>query len=153
MKSHSEFYKWMCLLTLLCLSSNLFGDSFEGEVKARKVASAFFNKKCKTVKRNTSDLHLYKTVGNGFLFGPEQGPGFVWVVEGDNEPLICGYSMTTEAKEVDIPVSLAQSMNIQSVNTIATNVKTEPIAPLLTSVWDQVAPYNGMCPYYKYDDG
>lgn len=153
MKSHSVFYKWMCLLTLLCLSSNLFGDSFEGEVKARKVASAFFNKKCKTVKRNTSDLHLYKTVGNSFLFGPEQGPGFVWVVEGDNEPLICGYSMTTEAKEVDIPVSLAQSMNIQSVNTIATNVKTEPIAPLLTSVWDQVAPYNGMCPYYKYDDG
>lgn len=151
-KSHLNL-KFLSVTFLLFLSLGLRADELRKETEARIVAENFYKGKSKTLKRSVLDLRLYRALNNGYIYVPSGGEGFVCVAEAKGEPVVCGYSMTTDVRNVSVPSTLNDFLSAGMVTTDEHDEITEPIEPLLSSVWDQVAPYNGMCPYYKYDDG
>lgn len=125
------------------------------EACARQAATDFLRGRMKTAaKRTVSDLRLWRETRNGYVFTPSVGGGFVWI-EGDADaPAVLGYSLEGEVRGTKIPDILACLMeNGAGHRAVAPKRQVTPVPPLLSSVWNQDAPFNGLCPYYHYDNG
>ncbi len=125
------------------------------EVSARECAAAFLNGKGKVFKRSSGSLHLLHSDKGGYVFTPSDGQGFVWIGGSGGNPSVAGYSLTGDVRAVSMPSVWAEVMSVSPDVRDRRDrpERTEPVAPLLSSVWVQDAPYNGKCPYYRYADG
>ncbi len=120
---------------------------------ARKVAGRFLQEKTGMQKRKVTDLQLFRTTkGGGYVFIPADGRGFVWVLGNKEEARVVGYSLTSDVSEELFP-QVMESLSYPDAKHLVVRQTAQPIPPLLSSVWEQTAPYNGLCPYYRYDDG
>lgn len=99
--------------------------------------------------------------GTCYLFAPENGEGFVLVAESPDGMRPVGYSETGLLTQQDMPEALVSLMhgyatrNTYSLHGSATGMReaVSPVSPLLKSRRSQYEPYNGMCPYYTYENG
>ncbi len=122
------------------------------EKEALRVAVEFWQGKNVKLRRGVAELHTERKTGNGYVFTPASGNGFIWVEEAEETPRVCGYSLTSDVRGTALP-ALLSSLTGRGGWRAHPSGHTEPVAPLLTSVWNQTPPYNGMCPYYRFDDG
>ncbi len=146
MKMHLVLCAW---LWLACGGLLRAGGGTE---EAWRTASAFWTEKHGALKRTSPALRLWQSVPGGYVFVPAEGAGFVWVDESVEGPAVRGYSLTADVCREAVPECLAGLMNAGGAR-VARRTRTEPVAPLLSSVWTQLEPYNGMCPYYRNEDG
>lgn len=137
----------LCALILLISSAEPAWSDENKAAEAQQTAQAFWNGKKMTLKRTTADLQLFRRVGKGYVFVPAEGEGFVCVA-GD-EARVCAYSLTGEAG-TEVPSFLIGMM--QNKAAAASSEDMTAVSPLLSSVWNQDSPFNGLCPYYIYDD-
>lgn len=106
-------------------------------------------------------LHEVQEENTGFyVFNVGEKEGFVLVSADDRTPAIIGYA----SRGAIVPESLPENMQhwmqeyerqismldqIEAVN-IADSPQRNPVAPLMTSLWNQGSPYNYMCPTDSY---
>lgn len=147
---YKKYIRILSLCGVMMCCWNVSAQSLEE--KARNVAQEFLQLKNDVCKRSSSELKLIYSTPKSFVFSPQFNPGFVWVSQVDGEPVVCGYAMDVDVNNTPIPTALEAYIK-RGVYHIEEFGATEPIKPLLSSTWDQIAPYNGMCPYYKYDNG
>ena len=149
----------LCLLVLACCGTvAVRADLSLTETSAREVAMAFWQRKGGVAKRGYGAtgvgdaMQLLYAVRSGYVFVPSGGKGFVWVAGSAGQPVVAGYSLTSDVREAACPAVLSGWMNASGPLSGGER-SSVPVPPLLTSVWHQDAPYNGLCPYYRDDDG
>ena len=125
------------------------------EQTARLCATDFWQKKHPAHKRLVPEMVLYHAGSNGYIFVPSEEGGFVWIGGQGDAPVVKGYSTVSQIRDKAMPEILRFCLDNATIPATATkdDVFTETVSPLLTSEWEQASPYNGLCPYYKYDDG
>lgn len=130
------------------------GQSLDESVAWRK-AGEFWKEHTTGKTRVSDELTVYRRLNGSYLFTPVHESGFIWVGGTDEAPAVLGYSETTDITDASLPKMLQYWMNSAAVHQPAKAVTAgyEPVEPILSSRWAQGAPYNGMCPYYHYDDG
>ena len=126
------------------------------EQRARQAAREFFAKKeavrlsqaavCPDEMEFRQRGRLYELVGNR---------SFVWLSGREDAPLVVGYGMAKQ--DAPLPPALAALRSAAERGTCleenAPRYTSETVAPLLTTVRHQSAPYNNACPYYIDDKG
>lgn len=128
---------------------------FLAESVAWQKAGEFWAEHTVGKTRASDELLMYRQLNGSYIFTPVRQPGFVWVGGTNEVPAVLGYSEVTDITDAPLPEMLRYWMNSAVVHQPAKtrSVVTEPVEPLLSSRWAQGAPYNGLCPYYRYDDG
>ena len=146
------FVSWTLFWGLM--SVPVMGQHLEKH-KAKQAAEAFWQQRLKSRIRTSDELILYKQFNGSYLFTPVHDSGFIWVGGTSEYPSVLGYSETTAIAGVKMPDLLRSWMGSEAVHEAVKKrtVVCEPVEPLLSSRWAQGAPYNGMCPYYRFDDG
>ena len=126
------------------------------EQRARQAAREFFAKKeaarlpraavCPDEMEFRQRGRLYELVGNR---------SFVWLSGREDAPVVVGYGMAKQ--DAPLPPALAALRSAAERGTCleenAPRYTSETVAPLLTTVRHQSAPYNNACPYYIDDKG
>ena len=155
------------LSSLLLFATTVFAGPIDPE-KATEIASGFWNRTAKApngilklVPRSNmakagGRLQTKEQTPGFYIFTPENEKGFV-IVSGDDElPAVIGYSTTAKAGEM--PPALCDLLNVYDMyvedvrNGVvkpvkpATTTTNSNIEPMLTTTWNQNAPYNLMCP-------
>lgn len=101
-----------------------------------------------------------------YVFGNEDNEGYV-VIAGDDVAVssVLGYSRTGTFDIENIPCNLRNWLeeygrqltyarkNLSSIKAFPRDNIRESISPLITSKWDQGAPYNNLCPIDSYTGG
>lgn len=126
------------------------------EYEAKTFAADFWNNMHQAKCRNVLNMRLLYSATNGYLYVPENDRGFVWVSGENGYPVILGYGSEMLTSESDMPDMLRQWMNTKpsSKGLVRTSKNVgKAVKPLLDSEWTQDAPFNNLCPYYRYDDG
>lgn len=145
------------ILCVLCCAgcAGRLSAQLPDEATARAYAADFLGGKGAVAKRSAGGLNLLRSEKAGYVFAPSDGQGFVWVGGTAGRPVVVGYSLTGDVRGAAMPSVLAEVMDAgPDVRALRDEPeRTEPVAPLLSSVWVQDAPYNGKCPYYRYADG
>jgi hypothetical protein len=98
-----------------------------------------------------------------YLFADQSNQYFVIISGDESMPQVLGYGVQqTSARRSTgtLPTTLQEWLKLyeeelknrkdKETNTATTCI---PVAPLLQDDWQTYAPFNGACPYYKYDDG
>ncbi len=138
-------------------------------VAARFAADSFFASQnaaavgMLTISTTQSAVNL-KTFPQAFL--ATKGNAFVLIHRNDELPEVLGYgtfssdktemSTTAEGVSPTLPPvlrSLLTAKSIKPTNDVSPIGTFRPVAPLLTTVRHQSAPYNARCPYYLHSDG
>lgn len=145
------FLLGLCGVGCVCRLSAQLPD----EAAARAYAADFLGGKGMVAKRSADGLHLLHSEKGGYIFTSSDGQGFVWVGGAGGRPAVVGYSLTGDVRGVPMPRVLSEAMDaMPDVRALRDEPeRTEPVAPLLSSVWVQDEPYNGKCPYYRYASG
>ena len=81
----------------------------------------------------------------GYFFDDGAG-GFVWAAADDTLPPVLGYGVS-RGGELPPPLRQAAPAGRATIRSV------QPVAPMLTMVRHQNAPYNAACPHYRADDG
>ena len=134
------------------------------EQAARQAAARFFADKATRFTASagqTPPVLAYTAQNNRFyIFNRAQAGGFVIVAGDERLPQVLGYGTTGAFSPSNIPVAMQDWMDemnreisyLQSHSgaTVHFPVKrATPVGPLMTTRWDQGAPYNNMCPTYS----
>ena len=141
--------------------------------QALQQAQSFLQQAPSGMKRSQAaapQLKMAGRVSGLYIFNAEQSQGFVIVSNDDRTAPILGYSQTGNLDPDNMPCNMRawlqgyadeiawlnehdiQPAASQAPYHRASAVK-EPIAPLIKTHWDQDAPYNDQCPYYKNGSG
>ena len=134
---------------------------------ARQVANQFFNAKTSRfmASANQTALQLAYTAEaeRFYIFDRREGPGFVIVAGDDRLPQVLGYSTTGTFDSDNLPLAMQDwmaEMNreiayLQTHSGVKAHkpVQRTPVAPLMTTRWDQSWPYNLLCPTYTLGNG
>ena len=160
--------RFAVLIVLMALSLRhafLYAQDGAAGGRALCVAREFYHQRMSSTnavrtRSLSSDLQYATSVGQCSLFTPADERGFV-LTAGTDHPVVVGYSLEAPAHGVMPAVlsGLLQGVDEAGLEGMAgqtpgsTTVSYYPVPPLLRSVWCQTAPFNGMCPYYRYDDG
>lgn len=106
-----------------------------------------------TKKENggADELRLRATTAGGYLFAADEG--FVIVAKDGDAPEILGYGFNESAGNIPDALRIFLSRAGGAIFYPPTGAEWRAVAPLLTTVRHQEAPYNNLCPYYLYDDG
>lgn len=155
------------LLSLLLLSTTVFAVPIDPE-KAFEIANDVWNSTTGTAKTTLKQIPRARMAKAGsriktdkknpgfYVFAPENEQGFVIVSGDDALTPVIGYSTSGTAGEM--PTALCDLLNVYDMyvddvrNGIVEPVQCTAaptgveIAPLLTTTWNQSAPYNNMCP-------
>ena len=133
------------------------------ESAARQMAAQFFATQAPRYAASstgTTPRLAYTAEANRFyIYDRSQGNGFVVIAGDDRLPQVLGYSDNGFFTTNDIPLPMQDwmaEMNreiafIQSHSRALVHKpvpQENPVAPLLTTQWDQGAPYNNLCPTY-----
>ncbi len=139
------------------------------EADARRVANKFFAQKSArfTAPSVSSPARLAYTaeLGRFYVFDRGAQGGFVVVAGDDRIPQVLGYGAKGDFSAPSLPPAVQYWMDemsrqiayLQAHPGVATAHKPAPhvaiVGPLLTSQWDQGAPYNNYCPEYTLPSG
>ena len=139
------------------------------EAEARQVADRFFASqpaKFSTPSGRVADVRITYTAEQGRYYVFERGNngGFVVVAGDDRLPQILGYGSEGDFSSPDIPAAVQYWMNemnrqiayLQSHDEAVAHSpapQATAVAPLMTTLWDQDAPYNDLCPTYTDSKG
>ena len=115
---------------------------------ARERAASWFASYSSTRAVETEQLRLEDISPSAYLFS--NGSRFALIASDDGLPTILGYGMKTEG---EIPPALKAYLAAGKYPHFVNKQKYEPVAPLLTFVRHQSAPYNNYCPLYKNSSG
>ena len=138
------------------------------ETAARQVADNFFATKIhkSSLQGNKGTLRLAYTAQSNRFYVFDRGAqgGFVIVAGDDRLPQVLGYgdkgdfSATVQSpsvqywmKEMNRQIAYLQTHNNATAYIPAK--RATAVAPLMTTQWDQGAPYNNLCPTYTTDGG
>lgn len=167
-------YKTMKRTILLFLSVMMTVIMTAGDVtpqQALQQAQKFLQQTPSGMKRSQAEVPQLKMAGRVsglYVFNAEQNQGYVIVSNDDRTVPILGYSETGTLDLDNMPCNMhawlqgyadeiawLNEHNIQPTASqiprrTASAVKA-PIAPLVKTQWNQDAPYNNNCPYYKKD--
>lgn len=136
--------------------------------QALQQAQNFLQQTPMGMKRSQAEVPQLKMAGRVsglYVFNAERNQGFVIVSNDDRTMPILGYSETGNLDPDNMPCNMRAWLqgyadeiawldehNVQLTGVAdsrrASAVKT-PIAPLVKTHWNQDAPYNNQCPYYK----
>ena len=157
----------VCLMTINMTARNVTPD------QALQQAQNFLQQTSSSMRRSHTAVPQLKMAGRVsglYVFNAEQDQGFVVVSNDDRTAPILGYSQTGSLDPDNMPCNMRawlqgyadeiawlnehniQSSASQAPHHRASAVK-EPIAPLIKTHWNQDAPYNDLCPYYKNGSG
>ncbi len=150
------------MIVLLWLSAvHAMADGI-GYQEAVGVAREFFSRRDVVKKHKAKSVAprlLLSGRNNGYyLFTQPQEDGFVVVGGSGRQAGILAYSEQGRLTDGALPPALAALLKAydrrRSFEAAATTrMPGKAVPPLLQSVRHQETPYNGMCPYYTYDDG
>ena len=139
-----------------------------GEMAARQVADQFFSAKSSRLAAPAaqSAIRLAYTAENDRFYVYDRGArgGFVVVSGDDRLPQVLGYGESGDFSSINLPPSVKywlDEMNRQIAYLQAHDdaVAHQPakrvnaVAPLISTRWDQGAPYNDQCPTYTTPSG
>lgn len=134
------------------------------ESAARQTAAQFFAEKSSRSSASSGSLSLqlaYTAQDNHFyIFNRGQQDGFVIVAGDERLPQVLGYGNTGAFTSSDIPLPMQDWMTemnreIAYLKTHSKAVVHHPVkrsvavAPMVTTRWNQDAPYNNLCPTYN----
>ena len=138
------------------------------EMEARQVASQFFSAKSSrmTASAGRSEIRLAYTAEHErfYVFNRGQNGPFVVVAGDDRLPQVLGYGESGDFSAAILPPAVQYWMDemnrqIAFLQSHADAAAHQPakqaraIGPLLTTRWNQDAPYNDMCPTYSSANG
>lgn len=163
------------LLLLICIIASAEPVSTD---KARQTAATFFSQHGKTFSSSAQPakaLSRNQTTNSSayyYIFNADEGSGYVIVSGDDRTKQVLGYSDSGKFDEANMSdnmkswlqcyadeIKYIQDNNITAASSAkkssAINGSTvrHAIAPLMSSKWDQRAPYNQSCPMYTASDG
>lgn len=152
--------KTYLLLFLLVLCCSVAHAAPVDSLDAVRVAKAFLAGQSATKRvgaLSSVQLTLQKKNAAAYLFSSLDGR-FVLTAADDALPSVLGYGMGAGE---EIPSGLQQLMLQYEQNFARKDSRlaerslrnTEPVAPLLSAVRHQKAPFNGACPYYLHSNG
>ena len=150
------------MMTIIMTAGNVTPE------QALQQAQNFLQQTPSGMKRSQAEVPQLKMAGRVsglYVFNAERNQGFVIVSNDDRTAPILGYSETGNLDPDNMPCNMRAWLqgyadeiawlnehNVQPaaspVSRRASDVK-EPIAPLVKTHWNQNAPYNDQCPYYK----
>lgn len=126
------------------------------EQRARQAAREFFAKKeaarppraavCPDEMEFRQRGRLYELVGNR---------SFVWLSGREDAPVVVGYGMAKQDAQLPPALAALRSAVERGIDAeeYVPHTTSTVVAPLLTTVRHQSAPYNNACPYYIDDKG
>ena len=142
--------------------------------QAQQQAQAFFAKKGKVLKKSATPHKAPRKAAGAadeayyYVFNSEGNNGFVIVSGDDRTAPVFGYSDTGSFDENNIPENMQAWLagyvdEIKALDSETSAVSSDapltrmrkaesvkrPIAPLITTKWDQDSPYNDNCPTYN----
>ena len=138
------------------------------EMEARQVATQFFSAKSSRMSApaGRSEVRLAYTAEHErfYVFNRGQNGPFVVVAGDDRLPQILGYGDSGDFSAASLPPAVLYWMDemnreIAYLQTHSNAVAHQPakravaVDPLLTTRWDQDAPYNDQCPTYTATNG
>ncbi|WP_033148221.1 C10 family peptidase [Prevotella sp. P6B1] len=142
----------LSLLPYLCLANPV------SESQARQKAQAFLNSQSNkhqgTTRAMSNHLQLIDTHHDQlFVFNTESSDGFVIISANDQTPSVLGYSDTGSISAENMPPQLVYWLDeinrqVKAVgngwakSAMTRSTTHEAIAPMVTSKWNQSAPYN-----------
>jgi hypothetical protein len=139
-----------------------------GETEARQVANRFFSAHSTVFRApaTQSALRLAYTAENErfYVFDHGTNSGFVVVAGDDRLPQVLGYGDEGDFSSASLPPAVQYWMGemnrqIAYLQTHGNVMAHQPakqsvvVSPLLTTRWDQDAPYNDLCPTYTTPGG
>lgn len=146
------------ILLLLSLLPYLSFANPVTENQARQKAQAFLksmpNRNHASTRNSADQLQLIKTdYEQLFVFNTESNDGFVIISANDKTPSVLAYSQKSAIMVDNMPPQMAYWLNeinrqVKAVSngwarsSATRGASHSPIAPMLTSRWDQSAPYN-----------
>ncbi|MCM1107811.1 MAG: C10 family peptidase [Clostridium sp.] len=143
-------------------------DGADSKEIARNVASRFWNNRLTSLRQigdtpgEVLSLHRSDITSRGecHLFIPPAASGFVLVANVADAMQVVGYSTESRLDGSDLPEPLVNLMRGFALTRYSYGQTSAPggraaisVAPLLHSKHSQYEPYNGLCPYYTYDNG
>lgn len=155
----------MCLIVLLSLfTGRIYADRIDAE-EAYAIANNFFDSETGRQKAPAGDapLRLAETSEGYYAFTRGSDNGYVIVAADDRAAnSILGYAcegtldpdnmpeaMKWWLSEYERQLSCAETAPVETNRVRAQLPTYAPIAPLITSRWDQTEPYNLQCPIYN----
>lgn len=150
------------MMTIIMTAGNVTPE------QALQQAQNFLQETPMGMKRSQAEVPQLKMAGRVsglYVFNAERNQGFVIVSNDDRTAPILGYSETGSLDPDNMPCNMRAWLqgyadeiawldehNVQLTGVAdsrrSSAVKT-PIAPLVKTHWNQNAPYNNQCPYYK----
>ena len=139
-----------------------------GEMAARQVAGQFFSAKSSrfAAPAAQSAIRLAYTAENDRFYIYDRGArgGFVVVSGDDRLPQVLGYGESGDFSSINLPPSVKYWMDemnrqiayLQAHDDAVAHQPTKrvnAVAPLISTRWDQGAPYNDQCPTYTTPSG
>lgn len=140
--------------------------------QAQQQAQAFFAKKGKVLKKSAKPHKVPRKAAGAadeayyYVFNSEGNNGFVIVSGDDRTAPVFGYSDTGSFDENNIPENMRAWLEgyVEEIKALGTDESSanskllsapkkaeavkRPVAPLLTTLWNQSSPYNDNCPLY-----
>ena len=153
---------WLTLVAALCCTATLTADPVSPSV-ARQVAAQFLRAQGATLAGDVANSQPRRSVAAFndapayYVFNADAAQGFV-VVSGDDcvgDNLVLGYSMQGSFSADDVPENLqwwldATAEGIAWLRSLGVRAMSVPlhadIAPMTTTKWNQLYPYNTSCP-------
>ena len=130
-------------------------DSISAKAIAENFIFGRYSVLSESREKGKRDLHCIFRNRSAFVFSALSQKSFVIVSADSRLPMILGYG---KAGWGNMPQALLGYLGncskvVASCNSLKAGMgKVVPISPLLTMVRHQGAPYNGLCPYYRYED-
>lgn len=169
MKNNLRYAAFMLGLGILALSGTANGAE-RSQADALQIALSFnkenaSNKRMAAIQSMKMVYSLPANTGNAlYVFTPEDGVGFTIVSGNDALAPVLAYSETGIFAADKMPdnvafwmamcqddVNFAIAENLPAYTPLKTAVsKKEDIAPIMTTIWDQDAPFWNLCPNKKY---
>lgn len=157
--------KSLCLIVLLSLfTGRIYADRIDAE-EAYAIANNFFDSETGRQKAPAGDapLRLAETSEGYYAFTRGSDNGYVIVAaddrvsnnvlgyafEGTFDPNTMPDAMRWWLSEYERQLSCAETAPVENNRVRAQLPTYAPIAPLITSRWDQTEPYNLQCPIYN----
>ncbi|MBR1387616.1 MAG: C10 family peptidase [Alloprevotella sp.] len=143
----------LCVVTILACSAFAAQSQTTRELRAQKRARTFLQGR--EAQAQASRMKLLHAGDFVYVFQDVQNR-FVMVSSDDNGEKVIGYGQNTAG---NMPIQLREWVEMlekgqasRSLTHFQVKAK-QTVAPLLTTVRHQSAPYNKYCPLYTYDDG
>ena len=138
------------------------------EADAHQVADRFFSAHSSRLSAGNSQavtrLAYKAEQGRFYVYDRGESGGFVVVAGDDRLPQVLGYGTTGDFSSADLPPAVQYWMDeldrqialLQSHNCVEVHhpiKRATVVEPLLTTQWNQLAPYNNYCPTYGTSGG